>query len=270
MLPAPVLNRLLHIKSQLQLQKVPAKDLDARNLRSRASLELSRIFSDPAITASWEQDHATITGLFGGGDYPEGVNPGDRRALYFLIMALKPRNALEVGTHIGASTIYIAAALKRLNDGANLTTVDIIDVNHPFQGKWKKLGMSKSPMNFASELGLAGRICFHTAPSLEFMRVTDQHFDFIFLDGDHSARVVYQELSSALPLLNNGGLIALHDFYPDGNPIYPHGAPILGPFYAMRRVHNENPVIEILPLSELPWPTKQGTNMTSLALVAKS
>jgi predicted O-methyltransferase YrrM len=54
-------------------------------------------------------------------------------------MALNPRKVLEVGTHIGASTIYIAAALKRLNEGGKLTTVDIIDVNHPEQGSWKKL-----------------------------------------------------------------------------------------------------------------------------------
>jgi hypothetical protein len=80
MLPAPVLNRLLHIKSQLQLQKVPAKDLDARNLRSRASLELSRIFSDPAITASWEQDHAPSLVYSAGGIIP--------RALILVIAAL--------------------------------------------------------------------------------------------------------------------------------------------------------------------------------------
>ena len=44
-----------------------------------------------------------------------GVNPGDRQAVYYLIMALKPQNVLEVGTHIGASMPHIARALKRLN-----------------------------------------------------------------------------------------------------------------------------------------------------------
>ena len=269
-LPTPVQNRYLNIVGQLQLGQLPKKRFDAGNLRSLASLELSRIFSDPVIIAAWEEDHATIAGLFGDGDYLGGVNPGDRRALYFLIMASNPRKVLEVGTHIGASTIYIAAALKRLNEGGKLTTVDIIDVNHPEQGSWKKIGMSKSPANFAAEFGLLGRIRFHTGPSLEFMRVTDQRFNFIFLDGDHGAKAVYEELGSALPLLDKGGLILLHDYYPDAKPLYPHSATLGGPFHALRRVHNENPVIEVLPLGELPWPTKQGTNMTSLALVAKS
>ena len=89
--PTPILNvlkRYWGTVGRLQLGIVPKKRFDARNLRSLASLELSRIFSDPVITADWEQDHATINGLFGDVDYFEGVNPGDRRALYFLIMAL--------------------------------------------------------------------------------------------------------------------------------------------------------------------------------------
>jgi predicted O-methyltransferase YrrM len=254
----------------LRLQKVPTKRFDAGNLRSLASPELCRIFHDPVIIAAWEEDDATIANFFGRGDYRGGVNPGDRRALYFLIMALKPRNVLEVGTHIGASTIYIAAALKRLNEGGNLTTVDITDVNHPEQGPWKKVGMSKSPANFAAEFGLLDQIQFYTGPSLEFMRVTDQRFNFIFLDGDHGARAVYEELCSALLLLHKGGLILLHDYFPDAKPLYPHGSTAGGPFHALRRVRKENLLIEVLPLGELPWPTKQGGNMTSLALVVKS
>jgi predicted O-methyltransferase YrrM len=268
-LPIPVLDWYASTVGKLQLLKVPMRRFDARNLRSLASLDLSRIFSDPVINAAWEQDHATIVALFGDGDYSEGVNPGDRRALYFLVMALKPRSALEVGTHIGASTIYIAAALKRLNAGAKLTTVDINDVNHLDRGAWKKAGMSKSPANFAADLGLLDRICFHTGPSLGFMRLADQRFDFIFLDGDHRAGAVYQELASALPLLDKGGLILLHDYYHDAAPLFPRKATITGPFQALRRVHRENPVIEVLPLGGLPWPTKVGTNMTSLAVLAQ-
>ncbi len=38
---------------------------------------------------------------------------------------------------------------------------------------------------------------------------------------------------------------------------------------ALRRIMRENPSIEVLPLGALPWGTKQGSNMTSLALVVK-
>lgn len=272
-LPTSVLIRYADTMDQLQFLEVPTKCFDARNLRSLESVGLSwpsRIFTDPVITAAWEQDYATIANLFGDGDYSGGINPGDRRALYFLIMGLKPGNVLEVGTHIGASTIYIAAALKRGKESAKLTTVDIVDVNDSVRGAWKKIGMSKCPADFAAELGLLDRIVFYTGRSLEFMSVTDRRFDLIFLDGDHSARAVYEELASALPLLHKDGVILLHDYYPDAKPLYPLSGPILGPFNALRRVHKENPVIEVFPLGKLPWPTKQGTNMTSLALVAKA
>ncbi|MDQ6867824.1 MAG: class I SAM-dependent methyltransferase [Pseudomonadota bacterium] len=268
-LPRPILNRYVDFMDRLRLEQVPQKSFDAGNLRSVASLDLSRFFFDPEIVAAWEEDHAKIASLF----YPDkelffGVNPGDRRAIYFLIMALKPRNVLEIGTHIGASTISIAAALRRLNEGRKLTTVDIVDVNHPEHGPWRTC-MSKSPANCARELGLLDQIHFHTGPSQEFMRGTAQRFDFVFLDGDHGGRTVYEELSAALPLLHKGGVILLHDYYLAAKPLFPNGVIISGPFHAMVRIYKENAVIEVLPLGVLPWPTKLGTNVTSLALVVK-
>jgi predicted O-methyltransferase YrrM len=227
-------------------------------LRARESLELSRIFSDPMIASAWNEDHACISGQFGDGEYSGGVNPGDRRALYFLMTALRPRSVLEVGTHIGASTIYIAAALKRLNEDAKLTTIDIVDVNHPAEGAWKKAGVSKSPADLAAALALQDRICFRTSPALKFMTLTEQRFE-----------TVYEELAAALPLLDKAGLILLHDYYSNAAVHYGDSARILGPFHALRRAHKENPEIRVLPLGELPWPTKPGTKMTSLALVAK-
>ena len=269
-LPQPVLNQCQELVDRLRLEKVPQKRFDAGNLRSLASLDLSRFFADPEIVAAWEEDHATISGLYHDKGLLGGVNLGDRRAIYFLIMALKPRNVMEVGTHIGASSIFIAAALMRLNEGRKLTTVDISDVNHPEYGPWRKTGMSKSPANCARELGLRDQIHFHTGRSQEFMKATDQRFDLIFLDGDHRSTAVYEELSAALPLLNGNGVILLHDYYPNARPLFSDGVTIGGPFRAMMRVHNENSVIEVLPLGVLPWPTKLGTNITSLALIVRN
>jgi predicted O-methyltransferase YrrM len=268
-LPQPVLNQYQEIVDRLRLEKVPQKSFDAGKLRSLASLNLTRFFADPEIVAAWEEDHATISGLYHDKEFLGGVNLGDRRAIYFLIMGLKPRNVMEVGTHIGASSIFIAAALMRLNEGGKLTTVDIIDVNHEC-GPWRKAGMSKSPANCALELGLLDQIHFHTGPSQEFMKATNQRFDLIFLDGDHSSSAVYEELSAVLPLLKGNGVILLHDYYPNGKPLFSDGVTIGGPFRAMMRVQNENSVIEVLPLGVLPWPTKLGTKVTSLALVAIS
>jgi predicted O-methyltransferase YrrM len=105
--------------------------------------------------------------------------------------------------------------------------------------------------------------------ALPLMQDLDQKFDFVFLDGDHSAAAVYQEVSVALNLLEPDGTILLHDFYPEGKGIYPIGMIVPGPFVAAQRVHSEFPGLKFMPLGELPWETKQGVRKTSLALVSR-
>jgi predicted O-methyltransferase YrrM len=102
------------------------------------------------------------------------------------------------------------------------------------------------------------------------MHETTGRFDFIFLDGDHAPHTVYTELAAALDILNCGGAVLLHDFYPGGEALFPDGKVISGPFRALARVRRECPEITVQPLGNLPWKTKQGVNVTSLALVARS
>jgi predicted O-methyltransferase YrrM len=101
------------------------------------------------------------------------------------------------------------------------------------------------------------------------MHTSRQRYDFIFLDGDHLASAVYQEFCAALSLLKTGGAILLHDYYPGAEPLYPDKDTISGPFQALERIRKENRAIGILPLGDLPWPTKQGKRVTSLALIAQ-
>lgn len=269
-LPRPALNCVIDVRDRLRLAGTPQKPFAPEMLRPLPALSLPAILSDRQAAAGWEEDHAAIARLFGHDDNFGGVNPGDRRAIYYLIMALKPQSVLEVGTHIGASTLYIAAALKRLGRGGKVTTVDIIDVNDATHGSWKKVGMPQSPAGFAAALGLSDHIDFRVGPCQHFMRTAGQRFDLVFLDGDHSAKAVYEELSAALPVLKQDGVILLHDYYPGAKALYPDRATIGGPYYGMKRVRAEAPSIGVLPLGDLPWPTKQGTNATSLALVGKA
>ena len=197
-----------------------------------------------------------------------GVNPGDRRALFYLVTALRPHCVLEVGTHIGASTLYIAQALKTTGIGATVTTVDLVDVNAA-NGPWQQVGLPRTPESNAQMLGCRDRIDFRAQASLAFMHETTQRFDLIFLDGDHSANAVYQEVAAGLRLLNPGGVILLHDYYPDARVMYPDGTIIFGPYQALDRIGRENSFITVCPLGALPWETKQGSHLTSLALVAR-
>ena len=76
--------------------------------------------------------------------------------------------------------------------------------------------------------------------SLAFMDQTAERFDLIFLDGDHSANTVYQEVVAGLRLLNPDGVILRDDYYPDAQLMYPDGTIIVGPCHALDRIGREN------------------------------
>ena len=175
---------------------------------------------------------------------------------------------LEIGTHVGTSTLSIAQALKSVSPTANLTTVDIRDVNDPRE--WRKHGLVMSPRDYAGRIGSLDRIRFEATASVAFMRQAKPGFDFIFLDGDHQAATVYREISAALALLSPRGAILLHDYYPDGRPLFADGVRITGPYRAVRRIQGECPGLAVHPLGALPWPTKQRSNVTSLALLSRA
>lgn len=203
-------------------------------------------------------------------DNSGGVNPGDRQALFALVYGSAAKKVLEVGTHVGSSTSAIAAALKMGEVSESyLDTVDLVDVNSS-DGPWHKSGLPFSPGENLKQLGLAEYVHFHAMPALEYMANTSEKYDIIFLDGDHSAKAVYQEIPAAFDLLNKNGMVILHDFFPQGQPLWPDGKSIPGPFLGVRRLQKEGIAIGCLPLGELPWPTKQGTNVTSLAVVGKA
>lgn len=266
--PPRVLRAGLEVRDYFQLAATPPIRFNAAPLRAMSAEELAAIFEARRIETSWPVDHAAIKAVFGDDDVSGGINPGDRRAVYYLIRALAPRSVLEIGTHIGASTLYIARALRANGDGGTTTTVDILDVNRD-EGPWKRAGLAMSPRKLAAALHCESAIQFAVAPSLQWMRTTPERFDFIFLDGDHSAQAVYQEVGAALPRLNPGGTILLHDYYPGGKTLFPDDNLILGPYRALARIQRETPSMAVLPLGVLPWPTKQGVKVTSLALVTR-
>ncbi|MBI4031710.1 MAG: class I SAM-dependent methyltransferase [Proteobacteria bacterium] len=267
--PAPVISAALDMRDAARLCAAGRKRFDHAHLLPAGVLDTDFIFGGGAFEKGWQADHEAIKDIFGDGGRSGGVNPGDRRALYYLVRALNPQTVLEVGTHIGASTLYIARALKASGKQGRVTTVDILDVNAP-EGPWKKAEMEMPPRGFAEKLECGEFIEFMAFPSLDFMNGTDKGFDFIFLDGDHGARTVYREVAAALKILNPGGVILLHDFYPEGRALFPDDNIIRGPFRALSRIARENPAISARPLGNLPWETKQGVNVTSLALLSRN
>ena len=264
-------NFFQEINQKKDLNKIPKDLFNIENLKQTSDINLKEIFNQTKLTENWNliQKKKNFKDLVG--DITGGVNPGDRRAIYYLIAKLQPNDVLEIGTHIGASTVYIASALASNynKEHSRLTTIDIRDVNSIEKKPWVKFGMKYSPMEMINILQLDNQVDFITDTSINFFKNCDKKFDLIFLDGDHSAKTVYVEIALALKSLKPNGVILLHDYFPNGKPLWSDRKVGKGPFLAVERIKKEGCMIKILPLGTLPWATKLASNITSLALCLK-
>ena len=73
------------------------------------SLDLAAIWHDPDIETARSAAERRVAPL--GLTAQGGMNPGDRRALYYLVRHLRPERVLEIGTLAGASTVHLAMGL---------------------------------------------------------------------------------------------------------------------------------------------------------------
>jgi len=267
------LNSIRRWRETRRLRREPEIKCTSEALAAIDESRIRSILADDRVAAEWPTIARQLATL-GITERAQGVNPGDRRALYCLVRALRPNRVLEVGTHIGASTVHIAAALRATKrEGSppgSFTTVDILPVNDPATRLWERYGSRLSPAAMMQQLGVGDMVEFNTGPALEFMASAPGKYDFIFLDGDHAAATVYRELSAACAMLAPQGVIVLHDFFPGGRPLWAGGTVIPGPWLATERLVAEGAKLRVLPLGDLPWPTKLGGNTTSLAVVAKA
>ena len=254
-----------------ELRSLPTAKCNVDTLSKITGEKLSQIFLNEKTQIEWKNDASKISSLRIP-DMAGGVNSGDRRALYFLVRMLKPASVLEIGTHIGSSTIALAlSALKNRIEGVNtkIISTDIIDVNDQVNKPWEVFGAPASPADLLNQIGYEDIVSFEIGNSIDKLS-PPRKFDIIFLDGDHRASTVYKEIPIALNCLEDGGVIILHDYFPNLEPLWKNQMPIAGPFLAIQRFIDEGIGFKILPFGELPWSTKFGSNFTSLAILAKS
>ena len=127
-----------------------------------------------------------------------------------LVMMLRPRTILEVGTFSGYSAICMAEGLAALSDGerrGEVFTYEINDEMEDFTRKWIEGSEVADLIDF--RIGDAAK----EAPQLG---VT---FDMMFLDGDK--RTYVETYDALFPLLNKGGIILADNTLWDGHVIDP-------------------------------------------------
>ncbi len=272
LMPASLVSGYRIRRETKELSRIPRLECDAKNLRLSSGIDLSELFTSHEIETRWDQSPKK-TDLLAIPERRGGLNVGDRKAIYYLISKLKPSSVLEIGTHIGASTLHIASALfmNQAKEGspAKLISVDITDVNSPASKPWLIHGARESPFEMVKDMGYGTFVEFITDDSLSYFAKCERRFGLIFLDGDHAAETVYQEIAAALSLLNPNGVIMLHDYFPELKRLWSDVPMIPGPLLATERLEREGAKLVALPLGKLPWPSKEQSNATSLALLLR-
>jgi predicted O-methyltransferase YrrM len=256
---------------RLRVLLQPSRTSAARIMGSPAGLDLHALFTSPRLERDWQAASARIETLR---LTPEaGMNPGDRRALYYLMRLIRPARVLEIGTQAGASAVHLAAGLADAHASSaerRLLTVDIKDVNAADNAAWRSFRLPQSPAEAMRLAGFDRLVEFRVGRSVDVLRESGARYDLIFLDGDHRLKAVAAEIPLAVHRLEPGGFILLHDFFPGLQPLWPDGKVIEGPQRAVRGLQRARWPLEVLPLGDLPWPTKLGTSRTSLALLGRA
>jgi predicted O-methyltransferase YrrM len=253
-----------------RLGKIEICQFSTAHLKKLKPATLSTLLRDSTITKNWH-DNGELIERFSLPILTGGINPGDQRALYYLARFFKPKRILEIGTHIGCSTAMLALALKdNKNEDYSLTSLDIRDVNDTRAKPWLEFKARYSPAQLVKMIGNRGKVNFIVQDSRHYFKTEKATFDFIFIDGDHTAKAVYQEVPLALNHLNPEGVILLHDYYIQNKKLGYRADIPSGPFLALGKLIENGAQMEALPLNELPWQTTENSKLTSLTLLSRA
>jgi predicted O-methyltransferase YrrM len=245
----------------------PKRDIDAHNVRAISRFDVMALLSDPQAIEAFEIAAVRFATL-GIDRIKDAANAGDLRALFQIVHALRPRSILEIGTCNAASTAFMALAMRDHGAGSeSITSVDVVDVNDPDKGIWRRSGLPYPPSEMLERLGVGDLVRLKSQGSDYFFRTNFDRYDFVFIDGSHRASDVYADVAGALAAINANGVIVLHDFYPDARPLWVGEPAIPGVYLGVVRAIEECPDLGVVPLRQLPWRTKHGGHTTSLAML---
>lgn len=168
---------------------------------SSTAVSVAIRFPSPVHAEPWNED--TPYGLSG----PTGsAEPWTAQFLYGLILALRPHLVIETGCYLGHTTAWIADAMERLG-GGTLHAIDV-DPNRIMQAKSYVDRLNLQKVFMAWHINH----CFNA-----IMDFPPDSIDFAWVDDDHGAEHVSQELDLLIPKMAPGGVIALHDVFGEFN-----------------------------------------------------
>ncbi len=144
--------------------------------------------------------------------------PLDRASGREKVLSLIPKHAIcaEIGSWKG----QFAAAILRAAAPAELHLVDPWRFVPSFPGRWYGGGAAKSQADMDA-ICESVRRRFRAHPQVKLLRAPsvegaaqfpDGHFDWVYIDGDHSYEAVLADLAAWYPKVKPGGQVACDDY----------------------------------------------------------
>lgn len=135
-----------------------------------------------------------------------GMSPSELACLHDLVLRYDARRVLEIGMANGTSSLVFCDALR--DRGGHLTSIDPFQSPPPPQG-FGGTGLERvRAMGFGDMHRLIERPDYLALPALV---EEGARFDLVFIDGWHSFDYTFVDMFYADLLLNEGGILAVHD-----------------------------------------------------------
>ena len=132
------------------------------------------------------------------------ISPEEGMWIHNLCRQLRPKKTVEIGLAYGFSTIYILAALHENGMGSH-TAID------PHQPAYHEIGLRHpEKLNMADAFSLIRQM---SVPALVDLHRKDEHFEFIFIDGNHRFDDVLVDFILSSEVCAIGGHIILDDMW---------------------------------------------------------
>ncbi|WP_229069064.1 class I SAM-dependent methyltransferase [Actinoplanes sp. DH11] len=166
------------------------------------------------------------SGLLAAAAAATGFMPADEgRALAEAALGAPAGPILEVGSYLGKSTLYLAAAARAR--GGKVVTVDHHRGSEEHQPGWEyhdpglvdpAIGLIDTLPGFRRTIAAAGAedvVVAVVARAEDLAGLWTAPLALLFLDGSHTDESAQRDLASWAPHLAAGGILAIHDVFPD-------------------------------------------------------
>jgi predicted O-methyltransferase YrrM len=137
-------------------------------------------------------------------------------AIYYFMLMMKPfvnrhdLNFLQIGTYTGDCSKWLLDNVLT-KPGSKLVDVDTWEGSE--ESVHKKMDFSDVERVYDEKVSSYSNVIKYKGTSESFLSTAEDHaFDFIYIDGDHTADGVYKDASQSFRTLKVGGLMGFDDY----------------------------------------------------------